>query len=242
MVLLLLVVSLDAFDVRRARPGMSRAYSTSRDGDLSQAELKALIDGSNEGKVKPKRPSLLRDNTGVPIERIQPGVNIRARRPPEKPKDSGGIKSGGSGSTGKILNQGKARVQDIKNPSRLKIIGGAAKGKKIDSPGPILHTYTHPLSPHRSEIIISSHCTAFTDVYLRPMMAKVREALFRHEYPHASTENPLPKLMRMPSQARIFHTIVNFNRNYDGLIGKALFSFSDSTLEFLDVFEANTTR
>jgi len=60
------------------------------------------------------------------------------------------IKSGGSGPTGKILPQGKARAKDIRNPSRLKIIAGSAKGKKLDSP----------------------------EVYLRPMMAKVREALF----------------------------------------------------------------
>lgn len=59
------------------------------------------------------------------------------------------IYSGGSGKK-KILNQGKVRVKELINPNRLRIIAGSAKGKKIDSP----------------------------DVYLRPMMAKVREALF----------------------------------------------------------------
>ena len=49
-----------------------------------------------------------------------------------------------------MLNQGKARVREIVNPNRLRITGGTARGKKIDSP----------------------------DVYLRPMMAKVREAVF----------------------------------------------------------------
>jgi 16S rRNA (guanine(966)-N(2))-methyltransferase RsmD len=48
------------------------------------------------------------------------------------------------------MNQGKAREREIMNPNRLRIIAGSAKGKKIESP----------------------------DVYLRPMMAKVREALF----------------------------------------------------------------
>ena len=48
------------------------------------------------------------------------------------------------------MNQGKPREREIANPNRLRIIGGIAKGKKIDSP----------------------------DVYLRPMMAKVREAVF----------------------------------------------------------------
>jgi 16S rRNA (guanine(966)-N(2))-methyltransferase RsmD len=48
------------------------------------------------------------------------------------------------------MPQGQAREKEIINPNRLRIIAGTAKGKKIDSP----------------------------DVYLRPMMAKVREALF----------------------------------------------------------------
>ena len=50
----------------------------------------------------------------------------------------------------KIRNQGSPRDREINNPSRLKIIAGTAKGTKLLSP----------------------------DVYLRPMMAKVREALF----------------------------------------------------------------
>jgi len=48
------------------------------------------------------------------------------------------------------MKQGSPREREIINPNRLRIIAGSAKGKKIDSP----------------------------NVYLRPMMAKVREALF----------------------------------------------------------------
>ena len=57
--------------------------------------------------------------------------------------------SGGSGPK-KILSQGQPRARQIFNPNKLKIIAGVAKGKKLESPS----------------------------VYLRPMMAKVREALF----------------------------------------------------------------
>ena len=42
---------------------------------------------------------------------------------------------------------GKERSRELINPNRLRIMGGTAKGKKIDSP----------------------------DVYLRPMMAKVSQ-------------------------------------------------------------------
>ena len=54
------------------------------------------------------------------------------------------VQSGGSGPK-KLSSQGQPRAVQLLNPNRLKIIGGTAKGKKIDSP----------------------------DVYLRPMMAKV---------------------------------------------------------------------
>lgn len=47
-------------------------------------------------------------------------------------------------------NQGKALEQGMVNPSRLHVMGGKAKGRRLDSP----------------------------DVQLRPMMGKVKEALF----------------------------------------------------------------
>lgn len=65
------------------------------------------------------------------------------------PPSSSSSASGGSGRK-KIMGQGQPREREISNPNRLRIIAGTAKGKKIDSP----------------------------EVYLRPMMAKVREALF----------------------------------------------------------------
>lgn len=67
-----------------------------------------------------------------------------------KPRSTqGSTVSGGSGIR-KIMNQGSNRRVDLQNPNNLRIIGGSAKGKKLLSP----------------------------DVYLRPMMSKVREALF----------------------------------------------------------------
>lgn len=58
------------------------------------------------------------------------------------------VASGGSGPK-KISSQGQPRAVQLLNPNKLKIVGGTAKGKKIDSP----------------------------DVYLRPMMAKVTNDL-----------------------------------------------------------------
>ena len=58
------------------------------------------------------------------------------------------VKSGGS-QRRRLKPQGKA-LEGMATPSRLRIIGGSARGKKLDSP----------------------------PVYLRPMMGKVREALF----------------------------------------------------------------
>ena len=50
----------------------------------------------------------------------------------------------------KLRPQGKAREAGLNNPSNLKIFGGTARGRRLDSPS----------------------------VYLRPMMGKVREAVY----------------------------------------------------------------
>ena len=72
---------------------------------------------------------------GLPAERLS------ASRPSKyKP-----VRSSGGGKGKRIMNQGSAREREIINPNRLRILGGTAKGKKIDSP----------------------------EVYLRPMMGKV---------------------------------------------------------------------
>lgn len=59
------------------------------------------------------------------------------------------IKAGGSMNP-KLRPQGKAREAGLNNPSNLKIFGGTARGRRLDSPS----------------------------VYLRPMMGKVREAVY----------------------------------------------------------------
>lgn len=76
---------------------------------------------------------------------------VKASRPflghvvPENAKRKGG------GSSGPQLRaQGKKRADSVNNPSNLKILGGIAKGRKLQSP----------------------------EVYLRPMMGKVKEAVY----------------------------------------------------------------
>eukprot|EP01041_Mallomonas_annulata_P013289 gene13289-28135_t len=88
--------------------------------------------------IKYRTKDLIRSSEGIPI------VPVQASRPIPS-----SLRSGGSGGK-RILPQGEARASELINPSRLHIIAGTAKGKKLDSP----------------------------QVYLRPMMSKVREALF----------------------------------------------------------------
>jgi 16S rRNA (guanine966-N2)-methyltransferase len=59
------------------------------------------------------------------------------------------VTAGGS-TNPKLRPQGKARDAGLNNPSNLKILGGTARGRRLDSPS----------------------------VYLRPMMGKVREAVY----------------------------------------------------------------
>ena len=101
-----------------------------------------------DGTPKPRNfgkrhDKIVRTSGGVPCEPVQ------AQRPSlYKPIIRRAHGSGGSKGK-RIMSQGKPREQDIINPNRLRIIGGSAKGKRIDSP----------------------------DVYLRPMMAKVMKYL-----------------------------------------------------------------
>lgn len=59
-------------------------------------------------------------------------------------------KGTGGSANPKLRPQGKAREAGLNNPSNLKIFGGTARGRRLDSPS----------------------------VYLRPMMGKVREAIY----------------------------------------------------------------
>lgn len=92
------------------------------------------------------------DNSNMPANLKR---KVHAKRPalghivPQHLKQSKG--TGGGGSANPALRpQGKARDAGLNNPSLLKILGGVAKGKRLDSP----------------------------QVYLRPMMGKVKEAVY----------------------------------------------------------------
>jgi len=89
------------------------------------------------------------DNSAIPPNLRR---KVRAKRPPRGhviPR-SQKVKGVGGSSNPRLRLQGKAREAGLNNPSNIKIIGGSARGRRLDSP----------------------------QVYLRPMMAKVKEALF----------------------------------------------------------------
>lgn len=115
-----------------------RPQSTT-EGEISQRSDKQRR-APRARKTKHLQKDLLRSPDGIPIAPL---------RTTPRATSFGSTTSGGSGRK-RIMNQGETREKEISNPNKLRIIGGVAKGKKIESP----------------------------DVYLRPMMAKVREALF----------------------------------------------------------------
>ncbi|CAM9184212.1 unnamed protein product, partial [Ectocarpus sp. 8 AP-2014] len=84
--------------------------------------------------------NLRKDDAGLPSEKVY------------APRQSayGTPTVGGTGRPGKVRPQGEEREVSINNAARLKVAGGIAKGRRLESP----------------------------DVFLRPMMAKVKEALF----------------------------------------------------------------
>lgn len=104
------------------------------------------VDSDGSSRKEKRSRGLIKKYTQQDLKRSADGV------PVEAVKAARPLKYGTSGGSGgkRIMNQGSAREKEIINPNRLKILGGKAKGKKIDSP----------------------------DVYLRPMMGKVKEALY----------------------------------------------------------------
>ena len=104
--------------------------------------------------ARPKRRRRASSPPSQPLSEIPANLRrkVQAKRPalghivPAVTKVPG---SGGSANP-RLRPQGKAREAGLNNPSMLKIAGGSAKGRRLDSP----------------------------DVYLRPMMGKVREAIY----------------------------------------------------------------
>lgn len=99
--------------------------------------------------AKPKKKSIADDNTTEIPQNLK--RKVKASRPALGhivPKSLRKSQGGSSGPT--LRSQGKLRADGINNPSFLKILGGVARGKRLDSP----------------------------EVYLRPMMGKVKEAVY----------------------------------------------------------------
>ena len=100
-----------------------------------------------------RRPTFEETSTDASIAPEIP-ANLRrklsANRPPLGHVIPAATKVAGGSANPRLRPQGKAREAGMNNPSMLRIAGGTAKGRRLDSP----------------------------TVYLRPMMGKVREAVY----------------------------------------------------------------
>uniref|UniRef100_A0A6V1VNJ1 Uncharacterized protein n=1 Tax=Heterosigma akashiwo TaxID=2829 RepID=A0A6V1VNJ1_HETAK len=99
-----------------------------------------------------RQAQLPKNEDGVPMQQVKaprPKRSSVASREKEELKKKLKRSSGGSGER-RIRAQGKKREGGFNNPNKLRVMGGIARGRKIESP----------------------------DVFLRPMMGKVKEALF----------------------------------------------------------------
>lgn len=112
--------------------------------------LNALNEKSSEPTTEGDR-SKLRSNR--PFVQPMP-ANLRRKVQVSRPQRGHVVpeefRTKGGSQNPRLRPQGKARAAGLNNPSMLQISAGTAKGRRLDSP----------------------------DVYLRPMMGKVREAVF----------------------------------------------------------------
>jgi len=129
-VLLLQVIFVDAFSSRETLFYKKQIYSTS------------LFAKPKKTTPSPDDPELLAT--------LRRKVRAKRRALGHIVPDYVKVKGSGGSANPRIRPQGKMREAGLNNPSLLKILGGTAKGKRLDSP----------------------------QVYLRPMMGKVREAVY----------------------------------------------------------------
>ncbi|CAM9123154.1 unnamed protein product [Chrysoparadoxa australica] len=149
--LLILVLSCDSFLLQQPPTISSVALSYPSSRNSIQRSV-SEVDGTEEDPMvedalqeQPRRrkargKNLRRDTAGIPTEQV---YAPRKMRYPIK-------KSGVRGGSSRVRAQGEAREVGINNAQGLRIAGGSAKGRKLESP----------------------------EVYLRPMMGKVKEALY----------------------------------------------------------------
>mmetsp|Transcript_42892 Transcript_42892/g.48727 ORF Transcript_42892/g.48727 Transcript_42892/m.48727 type:complete len:330 (+) Transcript_42892:57-1046(+) len=104
---------------------------------------------SSSFSAKPKKKTLSSDDPEL-IATLKRKVKARRRALGHIVPNYVKVKGSGGSANPRIRPQGKEREAGLNNPSLLRILGGAAKGRRLDSP----------------------------QVYLRPMMGKVREAVY----------------------------------------------------------------
>ncbi|CAM9298568.1 unnamed protein product [Ectocarpus fasciculatus] len=130
---------LAATSARSARTAIHAAAAKVRRSSGGQGDDESFAEDQRYRR-KPRGANLKRDDAGLASEKVY------------APRQSayGTPTVGGTGRPGKVRPQGEQREVSINNAARLKVAGGIAKGRRLESP----------------------------DVFLRPMMAKVKEALF----------------------------------------------------------------
>jgi len=134
----------------RVLPSVNRKhnYSRNKEGLLEMKGLskkKRAIQASLQKKLELEGST---DGTAVDLANTE---NLKRKVRAKRPLLGHIVGKKDGGSSGPTLRpQGKARDSGMNNPSNLRIIGGSARGRRLDSP----------------------------DVFLRPMMGKVREAVY----------------------------------------------------------------
>ncbi|CAB1121184.1 unnamed protein product [Ectocarpus sp. CCAP 1310/34] len=131
---------LTASSTRSTRTAIHAAAAKSRSSSGGRQGDDESFAEDQRYRRKARGVNLRRDDAGLPSEKVY------------APRQSayGTPTVGGTGRPGKVRPQGEEREVSINNAARLKVAGGIAKGRRLESP----------------------------DVFLRPMMAKVKEALF----------------------------------------------------------------
>jgi hypothetical protein len=114
-----------------ARSRDSRRHAaTALSSESNVGEATAAADAPPAIRRRPRGKHLKRDDAGVPVE----AVYAPRRSPYLTKKGLAGTKAGTSGGSKRVRPQGLDREDGLNNAQKLRVLGGAAKGRRLESP------------------------------------------------------------------------------------------------------------
>jgi hypothetical protein len=122
------------------------ATALSSEINVGEATAAAAAEAPPAIRRRPRGKHLKRDDAGVPVE----AVYAPRRSPYLTKKGLAGTKAGTSGGSKRVRPQGLDREDGLNNAQKLRVLGGTAKGRRLESPEVSHTSVLTRVSKHKS--------------------------------------------------------------------------------------------